>query len=585
MREELLEVAREEPILSECDRLTGKPIHFAPLLFSDLVDRHLYDDDDDVGYFHHRNERAVAFGKNTNANINPEDFFLRALQMAEKASEYQIQTTPESKNKFLEKTGNTVGTIGQPGMGKTTFTERLLKKYAKHCKLYDSELVFHLKFRDIDYNRESNILQFLAQTFDKDKVYNALLDKLESSLETFIIMDGLDEAIIDWSKKDFSKINIHSKNTAEVFIKNILTGAVLSKAKKLITSRPRQLISLSDDLRPKFCVNITGLDQKAQKQICGDICGDKSDDVFSYVQDHPDLSAYCHVPFNCIFVMTSVYRLQTEKSKSPDLSLPCTLTGILTIVLNHFIRSKHHQGKLMCEKIANFAWNGFKKHKICFDESDIKEANLTKDDLKNMFITISKKHHLSFLCATEKVTYFSHLIMQEFFVALKLLFFMPIQKMENLFSRSLKSPLNDARFEIVVKFIFGFCNESTFKYLKATFSKIPFPEKQSKHLKNELKKKINFDNLDENLIRFLGWIYETQDETFTSKIAQKFSDKIELQCRMLPTDFEPLHYFFQLKETPTSIECVNTRIHFYGDCWKRFLGFRNWEKTSIKVNY
>ena len=604
MQKELLEVAKKQLIRSEGVRLIEKTIHFAPLQFTDQVERH---QSDEVGHFHHRNERAELFGKNTIVYINPEDFFSRALQLAKKASEYQIQPTQQAKDKFLEKTSNTVGIIGQPGMGKTTFTEILLKKYAKDCKLYDSKLVFYLKFRDIDYQRESNILQFLEQKFHKDKICDALLDKLESSSETLIIMDGLDEATIDWSKKFFSEIDIHSKNTAEVFIKNILKGTVLSKAKKLITSRPRQLNNLSDNFRPKFCVNITGLDQKAQKQICKDICGDKSDDVFSYVQDHfdvcedksddvfnyvqdhPDLSAYCHVPFNCIFVMDAVYKLKTEKPKLSDCSLPCTLTGILTVVLNNFIKSdhfrKHQEGILMSEKIANFAWDGFKEKKICFDESDIKKADLTKDDLKNMFITISKKSYLLLDYGTENVTYFSHLIMQEFFVALKLLFFMPIKKMKDLFLSGHQSPLDDVRFEMVLKFMFGLCNKSTFKYLEKSFSKVSFPKKQAKFLKKELEKKVSFAEFNDKLLQFLGWIYEIQDKTFTSRIAQKFPDRFELQCRMLSTDFEPFHGFFQSKKTPTSIDSVSAGGNFYGDCWKRFLDSRNWENALIEVNY
>ena len=580
MEKELLKVAGK--------RLTGKTIRFAQLQFTDQVEQHQLDD---VGHSHRRNKRAEVFGKNIYANINPKNFFSKALQMAKKEPEYPKQPTQESKTNFLEKTGNTVGIIGQPGMGKTTFTETLLKDYAKDHKLYDSKLVFYLKFRNIDYNRESNILQFLLQRFDKDKVYDALLDRLESSSETLIIMDGLDEAKIDWSKQDFSEINIRNKNTAEVFIKNILNGTALSKAKKLITSRPRQLNSLSDDFRPKFCVNITGFDQKAQKQICEDVCGDKSDDVFSYVQDRPDLSAYCHVPFNCMLVMTSVYRLKTDTSQSSDGFLPCTLTDIFTAVLYHFLKSrhyrKHHQGKSMCEKIANFAWDGFKEHKICFDESDIEKADLKEHDLKNMFIAIAKKRHLKLACVTKKFTYFSHLMMQEFFVALKLLFFMPIEELENLFSSDHQSPLGDARFETVVKFMFGLCNESTFEYLKEAFSDVSFPKKKAEFLKKALEKEVrsNYSALKDKVLQILGWIYEIQDKTFTSKIAQKFSDKIKLQCRMLPSDFEPLHYFFQAKETPTLIESVTACSHFYGDCWKRFLGSRNWEKTSIEVNY
>ena len=547
-----------------CGNFIKKKFTPAPLQFSDQVEHHL---SDDVGHLHSRKERVEILEKDQTGNINRDEFF--------------------------KKNGNIVGVLGQPGIGKTTLTETLMEEYANKGTVYDSKLVFYLKFRDVDYSNKLNLLQFLSPTLAKDytldkKRRHALLNKLNNSFETLIIMDGLDEANINLTKKYCPKINIYDKQTAKVFIKNILRGTILSNAKKLITSRPRQLFSLHDDFRPTFCVNIIGLDKNAQEQICRDVCENRPEETFGYVQNHPNLSAYCHVPFNCILVMFSVNSLKTKESRTSDIVLPCTLTGILSVSLIHFINSSHHDEDFVCNKIADLAWKGFQKRKICFNESDIREANLTEDDLKNMFVTIFKKP-CSLFFYSEKFTYFCHLVMQEFFAALKLFFFIQIEELEKLISTAI---LNDDRFEMIVKFIFGLCNTATFEWLKKGEKKVLeclYPEKQTIFLKKilqaEVIERIHQGKINDKLLRYFCLLYEMHDNKFTQKIANQLPDRIELKCKMVPTDFEPLHYVFGSKGTSTSILKVNLKDYFYGDCWKDFLESQNWKDTLIEVRH
>ena len=569
----MLSKAQENPSVV-CGNFIEKKFTPAPLQFSDQVGYHL---SDDVGHLHSRKERVEILKRDQTGNIKRDEFFIRAQKIADKTG----------------KNGNIVGVLGQPGIGKTTLTETLMEEYANKGTVYESKLVFYLKFRDVDYSNKLNLLQFLAPTLAKDytldkKRRNGLLNKLNNSFETLIIMDGLDEANINLTKKYCPKINIYDKQTAKIFIKNILRGTILSKAKKLITSRPRQLFSLHDDFRPTFCVNIIGLDKNAQKQICRDVCDNRPEETFNYVQDHPNLSAYCHVPFNCILVMFSVNSLKTKDSRTCDIILPCTLTGILSVSLVNFINSSHYYGDFVCDKIADLAWKGFENHKICFNESDILEANLTEDDLKNMFVTIFKKSY-SLFCYSEKFTYFCHLVMQEFFAALKLIFFIQLEELKMLVSIAI---LNDDRFEMVVKFIFGLCNKATFECLKKGEKQVPqfvFPEKQTiflkKILQDEVINVIYPGEINDKLIRYFCLLYEMHDKEFTQEIANQLPDRVELSCKMVPTDFEPLHYVFRSKGTQTSILEVNSKDHFYGDCWKDFLDSQNWKNTLIEVRH
>ena len=547
----------------------------APLQFSDQVERDL---SDYVGHLHSRKERVEILKRDQTGNIDRDEFFDIAQEIAHKTG----------------KNGNIVGVLGQPGIGKTTLTETLMEEYANKGEVYESNLVFYLKFRHVDYSKKLNLLKFLAPTLDKDYILDkkrrhALLNKLNNSFQTLIIMDGLDEADTNLTKKNCPIINIYDKQTAKVFIKNILRGTILSKAKKLITSRPRQLFSLPKDFQPTFFVNIIGLDRNAQEQICREVCDKRPEETFGYVQDHPNLSAYCHVPLNCIFVMFSVNSLKTKKLETCDIVLPCTLTGILGVSLVNFINGIHHYEDFVCNKIADLAWKGFENNKICFNESDIREANLTEDDLKNMFVTIFKKPNYLLFYNSEKCTYFCHLVMQEFFAALKLIFFIPIEKLKKLISTAI---LNDDRFEMVVKFVFGLCNKETFECLKKSEKEVIeffYPEKQTiflkKILQGEIIKIIHQGKINDKLIRYFCLVYEMHDKGFTQKIANQLPDRVELKCTMVPTDFEPLHYVFRFKKTSTLILEVNFKDHFYGDCWKDFLDSQNWKDTLIEVRH
>ena len=91
-------------------------------------------------------------------------------------------------------------------------------------------------------------------------------------------MDGLDEAKIDFTK-NHHKVSVNDEDFAEIFIMNIFQGTILENAKKLVFSRPRQMLELLDGFRPRFRVNILGLDEKSQMQVCEDICGDNKDQV------------------------------------------------------------------------------------------------------------------------------------------------------------------------------------------------------------------------------------------------------------------------------------------------------------------
>jgi len=149
-------------------------------------------------------------------------------------------STAEAEKKFLNRHGNLVVISGQPGIGKTTLTKRLVHEMWNDS-LFNSDIVFFIQFRYLDYEKKIDLFNFLvpmADGFFNIEDQKKLLNKIKTSSNVFIIMDGLDEADIDPKMKQFKPSSADFDSTAEGFIQNLLAGNILPHCKKLITSRP-----------------------------------------------------------------------------------------------------------------------------------------------------------------------------------------------------------------------------------------------------------------------------------------------------------------------------------------------------------
>ena len=149
--------------------------------------------------------------------------------------------------------------------------------------------MFYLQFRHLNYKKETDFLHFLATSsipskFTENKaMMNSLLDYLNDNENVCVIMDGFDEANVKTDSPTFVNVDIHDSSVStEDFIKNLFAGKILPKAKKLVTSRPRQFVEMPESFRPTFTTYILGLDSNAQRNICKSICGEKNEQVFSF---------------------------------------------------------------------------------------------------------------------------------------------------------------------------------------------------------------------------------------------------------------------------------------------------------------
>ena len=482
--------------------------------------------------------------------------------------------------------GNLVGIIGQPGVGKTTLSKQILAKVIDE-NLYEAEYVFYLQFRSVNYKKKNNLLSFLGVNLSwvfEEKQRKAVLDKLSNNKNVVMIFDGLDEAILK-HLTSIENIQPHEEEKPEIFIKNILQGSIFPQAKKLITSRPRQMFELPKNLIPSYIVNITGLEVEAQKQICQEICGNNADIIFNHIIHRPQIASYCYVPANCILVMHVMDKIFQSKA----FDIPNSITRVLVIVVCLFEQTSHARGKFSLEKLSRLAWNGLKNRTFYFTEKNLIEAGFTPDENVFFLVTILAENNKLNLFGgdPEKITYFAHLIIQEFFAALNLIFFSSSTNFRKLFLGrhlghfQLSKPTFDlfaSSWEMVTQFLFGLGNKQTLKLLCDAYPSLQLG------LSDKVKNLCNFvlcflpscSALSEveyfqKILRFCTWAFELNDKKFASRVAQCLRNQLIIVGKFLPNDVAPIHYVLRHRTKPLNLDTTPFDSWFVGDSLGLFL--------------
>ena len=548
------QITRLEELCGEEDRFRGD-IEIASLKLSS--ESREFAKLDETGNFHHREEILDIFTETSSKIIRYPQLFAEAGLDARKRAINCL--TEEAKAKQIQRHSSHVFISGEPGLGKSVLSKVLVQKMLDpSIKLYETEIIFYIRFRDLNYDDKMDFLEFLTMrdpffssmaTEEKNKI----LEHLQKYSSVSIVMDGLDEANIK-SKIIVPKCNILDKATAVTFMKSLFSGDLFPFAKKIITSRPRQLAELSNNILPQsyFVVNLLGLSDKGQHKICSSICRNdpsKRDKILEFLNNHPDLKSYCYVPINAIVAMRILKESTEDKWKKLD-----SLTSIVVTALNTWFLHKleHFQAK----EIAEMAYEAFRNDRFYFKKGHFTVMGV---DFQNL-MTFMTNVKFSIFDGKEIYCYFVHLMWQELFVAFKLILFTNEERLNTIIP-----DLNVVKYEMVLKFLFGLCNEDTqtellgqveAKDLNSSIDRIKCKE-LLKNLAIQKFRKSDYHDF-ESMIQVFGWIHEMRDEGFTVQAANCLVDVFYINdWQILPTDVPCLNYVLRNRRTPMTLKLKN----------------------------
>ena len=438
----------------------------------------------------------------------------------------------------------------------------------------EQNLCFSSDFRNFDYQRNSDLLEFLTNyapfissisSEDRTKI----IQHLEASDNVYIIMDGLDEADIDL-KMNYVNIHAASHTTAATFIHHLLSGSLLGRAKKLVTSRPRQLTRLPDEYSSNLYLNLLGLSDEGLSQICSDICRDDPDKrkrILSRINSRPDLKSLCYMPVICILTMISFYSTGSLKTGMN------TLTAIFLYLLQNWFLKKL-KGKFQIEQISVLAYKAFLKNRFWFREHHLQNENINFENTTAFLFNNIKFE----LLQGKAVTYFAHVIWQEVFVAFKLRLFSSKEEFQKIVSQ-----LESDKFEMVARVLFGFCNKQTLGELLDCVEEQELNTKADRDECDEILKNFVIEKLKRHrddafnpfrrfqkdpyyrsIVPVMDWLHEMGDYNFTKQAAGWLRNEIVIHDEVAPGDVPNVNHILRCRDAGLTLRVIDP--NFVGGC-------------------
>ena len=499
------------------------------------------------GSHHRENLIEFYYSKKQSGNISYKKLFEELKQRVEEIP--CKGETPQAQQVFVRRHSNMAVIIGEPGIGKSSLAKRIVREMlAEEDPLFNPYVVFFIRFRDVDYKKETDLLQFLdpnaEATYPKKEDRMKILKELEKLDNVYVIMDGLDEANIELKSNASKFSSIYSHKRAAEFIEDLWNGNILPDSKKLVTSRPYAISK-----QPKVLFTIQGLTETGLQQICSDICdGDKGgcEIVLNYLKTHLDLKSYCFTPVICIMTMKSLkksnllFQLSNDETRRENVTRPSnveSMTAIFVGALKDWLYEEKDRRKFKLKKLSLFAFNNFKRNKYFFRDYELKEAEIETQNISNFFFKGGE------------ILYFVHLMWQEFLVAVHF----------RLYTKQLEpndtEKLSEKSYEMVSRFVFGLCNEQNLEMLldcveieegrnNATDRETFKQELQQLAMAKLRRRQDTDDGSFHSFLPTLKWVRELGDSVFTTKAINKaaacLSDEIKIggggSPPILPTD-------------------------------------------------
>jgi hypothetical protein len=304
---------------------------------------------------------------------------------------------------------------GAPGVGKTTLSRNVSRKWAEGDFLREYWLVLLLHLRERDISRAQTIDDFFYH--DDQMVQDAIATFVKgiSGRGVLLIFDGFDE------------LSLTQRRKQSLFL-DIIKGKILNKCAIVITSRPYASRPVQELQSVNRHVEVLGFTNEqihtCIKKRISDVA--KAEELCTELEDRLDIASICQIPLNCSIVL---YVYEQEEYRLPD-----TLTELFELFVLHSLRryatrtenldvaeTLYDIGTLPMpiqdyfSILSKIAFEGLKEDKLIFDQNELKLAfspAFTGKDLPVLDLMTSAKSYSS--RGTHDTYGFLHLIIQEY---------------------------------------------------------------------------------------------------------------------------------------------------------------------------
>ncbi|NWT92752.1 NLRP3 protein, partial [Urocynchramus pylzowi] len=365
--------------------------------------------------------------------------------------------------------------VGAPGMGKTTMVRKVMVEWGEGALHTQFDFVFCIDCKAIVLPMEASVADLVSQCCPGMRVPPGKI--LDNQKKILFIFDGF-EALGFSLVQPEAELSSDPREVKplELTLMSLLKKTVLPEASLLITMRPTALGSLRQCLKGENYMEILGFSAARRQEFFHRYFENpnKADIAFRFVRGNEILYSLCVIP---VMSWTICTILEQELCQTKNL-LECSkaTTGMMMSYLSQLLKHRDRDNPQVLQEfllqLCFLAAEGIWKHKVLFEEKEIKDCGLDQSGLLPLFlnerIPREGEDH-------ERVYTFTHLHLQEFFAAM---FYVleddgetvsRLGRLEKDVNKLLES-YNKSRkdLNITVRFLFGLVSQKSIEYMDKT---------------------------------------------------------------------------------------------------------------------
>ena len=406
---------------------------------------------------------------------------------------------------------------GAPGSGKSTLTVHICQEWGRGELFNEFTVVILIQLRDPKVQSAQSIANLLPCE-DRAMAKQAASDIMSVKGSGVLwILDGWDELPSHLKKESIISAlirpTLHQENP-------------LSKTTVIVTSRP---IS-SGELCPLVSsrVEVLGFTSDEQTLFFNECLGNEEavETLIERLSSNPAMEGSCSLPLNALIV-AHLYLISG--------SLPSTIFGIFSSLVQHFLSRYLYERKRICIELATFesleglppelqaifeqlcelAFTGVRDNKVTFSSSDFKSLRISKEVCE-----VGLLQAVPSIVSHGRSVYhnFVHLSFQEMLSAVHISK-MPASEQISTFD----SMFNDDRFSAVLQFYSAITKLRTSRPLLSLVPRVMRTVPASVH---DLIRKIIRKDFPAILVSLLNCLYEAQDISLCQYVAEQLRSKV-----------------------------------------------------------
>ena len=490
---------------------------------------------------------------------------------------------------ILDKNHKNVLVVGRPGIGKTSFSTKLLRLWASGEAFNGDKnhnahfnVAFLVKFRRFNVDdAKLNLRELLAGA----EIVQCLNDSVwqfvrNESTKVLLIFDGLDE----YSRKEEIntqedyKSNAEEKMPVSVLYMKLAAGELLPGASIVTTTRPTAVKYVAD-VKFERTVEILGftsenVEEYVKKFTQGN--PETMEKMWEHIKSNINLFSLSYIPVNCFLICHCLLQIILSE---PFQALPTKMTDIYKMTVKMFFFNHNRKGfspgelkrlksthiyepfdkfpeelQKILNSLGEIAFKGIVGGRLLFESSEVsglEDCGLLHKlpDLKPKALADPPKSQFCF----------THLTVQEFFAAKHLV---DTKKNEGLEEFVCKH-INDGTWQVVLQFVAGLLKSSSDIFIKL----LPeLTEKKENRESSEPKTLTCWPaRKDKDLaVQVCKCLYEINDEQqpiLQNKIEKIKFNAVEFRyCSLAPIDVAAVLHFLENAEEVLYIDLSDNKI-------------------------